>query len=275
MVFLVMEGEATHRFGLQEHRLGKHMLCFVSPDMISSWELADGDQRGYICSFSDDFFHAGLADRQALSRLPFFRLDGQAVMQLSDTQAEEYITLFGLMKQEYEKVHNRQSTVHSKMQNTDSHEVLQSYLHALISKARADQAYMNIPDMNDRADMRLLRMFTELLDSDFASIRNGESLTIRKVFEYADQLGVSQNHLNDTIQALTGLSAGQHIRNRLVQQATMCLMHSDKTVSEIAYRLGYEDPSYFARFYKSQTGKTPSSFRKKQTPGENRDTTEV
>ena len=41
----------------------------------------------------------------------------------------------------------------------------------------------------------------------------------------------------------------------------MCLMHADKSIGEIAFALGFEDPSYFARFYKSQTGKSPSEFR--------------
>jgi len=254
MIFLITAGEGVHRFGLQEHRLRKHMLCFVGPDMINSWEMASGDQRGYICSFSDDFFHAGLADRRVLSRLPFFRLEGRPVVQLTETEAEEYSALFQLMEREYGKVHNKKQ---------NSSEVLRGYLHALIGKARSNYDEDGVTDVLDRADARLLRKFTELVDGDFEPIRTGKPVTVRKVSTYARLLGVSQNHLNDTIQALTGLSAGQHIRNRLIGQATMCLMHSDKTISEIAYRLGYDDPSYFARFYKSQTGKSPSAFRKK------------
>ena len=261
MVFLVTAGEGVHHFGIQEHRLGKHMLCFVGPDMINSWQMTTHDQRGYICTFSDDFFHAGLADRQVLSRLPFFQLDGRPVMQLSEAGAAEYTALFALMEREYEKsVNGTLSTIHSKKQN--SKEVLRGYLHALIGKAKSDYADA-VTDTVDRAGTRLLRKFTALLNGDFEPIRTGKPLTVRKVSAYAEVLGVSQSHLNDTLQSLTGLSAGQHIRNRLIGQATMCLMHSDKTVSEIAYRLGYDDPSYFARFYKSQTGKSPSAFRKK------------
>jgi AraC-like DNA-binding protein len=42
----------------------------------------------------------------------------------------------------------------------------------------------------------------------------------------------------------------------------MCLMNSTKTISEIAYALGFEDPSYFARYYKKQTGHAPSGLRR-------------
>ena len=264
-----MRGEATHRFGLQEYALQQNMLCFVGPDMVNSWEMTSGDQGGYICTFSDDFFHTGLADQQVLSRLSFFQLEGQPVIQLSETQAAEYVEIFKLMEKEYGKsVHPPMLETSfdgrsGKMQKAYSHEVLQGYLHALIGKAKRDHGDAVVADAASRADIRLLRKFTEMFNHDFEAIRAGQPLTIRKVSEYAELLGVSQNHLNDTIQTLTGISAGQHIRNRLIRQATMCLKHSDKTVSEIAYRLGYEDPSYFARFYKSQTGKTPTAFRKK------------
>lgn len=264
MVFLVMAGEGVHRFGLEEYALEKNMLCFVGPDMVSSWEMTSGDQGGYVCTFSADFFHGGLADQRVLSRLSFFGLEGRPVIQLSEEQAAEYVDIFKLMEREYRKPAYAQAP-------EDGAEVLRGYLHALIGKARrdhSDAAAAQISTAVNRANIRLLDRFTEMFSRDFDAIRVGQSLAIRKISEYADLLGVSQNHLNDTIQALTGLSAGQHIRNRLIQQATMCLMHSDKTVSEIAYRLGYDDPSYFARFYKSQTGKTPSEIQhsKFQTP---------
>ena len=97
---------------------------------------------------------------------------------------------------------------------------------------------------------------------DFSAIRTGRSLQLKKISEYAAELGVSQNHLNDTIKTITGRSAGQHIKDQLTRHATQCLVHSNKSVGEIAYGLGFEDPSYFARFYKSQTGRSPSDFRR-------------
>jgi AraC-like DNA-binding protein len=80
---------------------------------------------------------------------------------------------------------------------------------------------------------------------DFKLINSGQVIRVKKVADYAQQLGISQNYLNDTIKSITGKSAGQLIKDQLIKQATMCLKHSSKNVSEIAYLLGYEDPSYF------------------------------
>ena len=251
LVFLVTAGEGTHRMGLHEHDLGKNMLCFVGPNVISSWDWTGDDHRGYFVSFSDDFFNTGRNDKQFLSRLPFFQIDGNAVLHLSDEQASQYASLFRFMESEYA---NR---------NTHSDEVLRSCLHALVHKAHSEYPpETSAQATGDRSGLRLLEAFTALYSHDFEPIQQGKMIRLRKVSHYADVLGVSQNHLNDTVRALTGHSAGQLVRIRLIKQATMCLMHSDKTVSEIAYLLGYEDPSYFARFYKSQTGKAPSEVVK-------------
>ncbi|AYB35128.1 helix-turn-helix domain-containing protein [Chryseolinea soli] len=251
LVFLVIAGEGTHRMGLHEHDLHKNMLCFVGPNVISSWDWTGNDHRGYFCSFSDDFFNTGRNDKQFLSQLPFFQIDGHAVLELSDEQTSQYATLFQFMENEYAQ------------RGAYSDEVLRSCLHALVYKAHSEyppQRSTQAP--GDRSGLRLLQAFTELYSRDFEPIQQGKIIRVRKVSDYAEALGVSQNHLNDTVRALTGHSAGQLVRIRLVKQATMCLMHSSKTVSEIAYLLGYEDPSYFARFYKSQTGKAPSEVVK-------------
>ena len=97
---------------------------------------------------------------------------------------------------------------------------------------------------------------------DFGVIRNGKEIKLKKISDYAQQLGVSQNYLNDMVKSITGKSAGQLMKTQLLKQATVCLKHSTKSISEISYLLGFEDPSYFTRFYKKHTGHLPSDKRK-------------
>jgi AraC family transcriptional regulator, transcriptional activator of pobA len=250
MVFLVMEGEGIHTFGTREYYIRPNMLCFLSPDVINSWYSEEEEHRGFFCTFSDDFFNLGLENKRFLSELPFFQLDGEAALHLSDEQMNTYIALFRLMEGEY-----KNPTKH-----TD--QILRSYLHALLNKAFA--AYQ-VPNCAIRpphhAGLRLLKAFRALYMQDFGVLKEGKVLRLKQVATYADELGVSQNHLNDTIKAITGQSAGRLIRNQLAKHALMCLKHSDQTISEIAYQLGFEDPAYFSRFYKKQTGRSPSEYR--------------
>ena len=81
---------------------------------------------------------------------------------------------------------------------------------------------------------------------------------------YASQLHVSARHLNNIVTQKSGKSISSMIQERLLMEAKRQLLHSEKTVNEIAYQLGFSDKAYFHRFFKKYTGLTPLAFRKNQ-----------
>ncbi len=250
MVFIVTLGEGVHTFGSKEYYLRQNTLCFIGPDMVSSWQAEMEEQQGYFVGFSESFFNQGSENKRFLHSLPFFQLDGIPVLTLSQSQTEYYLSVFRLMQDEYH---------HG---NEFSKDVLRTQLQLILHKANA-QVRMEgkSNDSSNHNSVRLVKAFKALYMQDFHAFGQGKELILKKVATYANELGVSQNHLNDTIKFVTGRSAGQLIRHQLTTHATMCLMHADKSIGEIAYALGFEDPAYFARFYKIQTGKSPSEFR--------------
>ena len=249
-IFIVTKGEGIHLFGMKEHYIRKNMLCFIGPQMISSWQSETNEHQGIFCSFSDDFFYYGRGNNHFLTDLPFFKIDGNSVLHLTDEQMQFYLSFFNLMYEEYQQ------------QNEYADDVLRSYLQLILNKANSQYHTEQCrPDQPDHVGLTLLKRFTALFMRDLKVINNGKTIHIKKIADYALELGVSQNHLNDTIKGITGKSAGQLIKAQLLKQATMCLKHSEKSISEIAYQLGYEDPSYFARYYKKHTGQSPSHLR--------------
>jgi AraC-like DNA-binding protein len=84
----------------------------------------------------------------------------------------------------------------------------------------------------------------------------------RTLEPYAKELGVTVNHLNDVVRGETGQAAGEHVRQRRLLDAKRLLLHSTLSVSEIGYELGFEDPSYFSRFFRRYEALTPAEFRK-------------
>jgi len=72
---------------------------------------------------------------------------------------------------------------------------------------------------------------------------------------------VGVNHLKDVVCAATGRAAGEHIRLRRLLAAKRQLLHSELTVSEIGFKLGFKDPSYFSRFFRRYEKLTPAVFR--------------
>lgn len=250
MIFLVTSGDGLHTFGSETHVIKPNTLGFAGPEMINAWSSQHHDNSGYVCTFSSEFFGAAIAGEPLLTELPFFQLGGTSILHLSDNQMAIYTQLFEMMAREANANHPLSSAA------------LRSYLHVIVNKARGDLYLQNARlSYAPPAGFRLVRAFQELFMADINVIRTGREIKLKLVSEYAEQLGVSQNHLNDTVKSVTGESAGGLMQKQLMRQATMCLKHSLKNVSEIAYLLGFDDPSYFARFYKRHSGKSPSQVR--------------
>lgn len=100
---------------------------------------------------------------------------------------------------------------------------------------------------------RLLVRFESLVEADYHSFRS--------VHRYADQLNVTPDHLSETVRTLTGRTAGEMIRARVVLEAQRLLAFTPMSVAEVAYQLNFADPAYFGRFFKQRTGLTPGAFR--------------
>lgn len=78
----------------------------------------------------------------------------------------------------------------------------------------------------------------------------------------ADRLNMSPSYLSDLIKSATGKSALKYIHEKLVEFAKYRLANSEKTVNEVAYSLGFEYPQHFTRFFKKNTGLSPSDYRR-------------
>lgn len=250
-IYLITEGEGHYTIGGESVHVGKNTLGFSGPDMISSWQALSTEQYGYTSTFSDHYFNVGRTDKDLLKFLPLFQINQRALFNLTE---EETSSLLSVFKQMYDAHHNN-------LKYKD--EMIRSLLEFLIHKGSAllENEKPKAVRHYDNASKKLLNDFTKLYMNDFEKIKYGTPLQIKKIKAYADELGISQNHLNDVVKHHTGKSAGQLIKDQIIVQAMMCLKQSDKSVSEIAYLLNFEDPSYFTRFFKSKTGITPKGIR--------------
>ena len=88
----------------------------------------------------------------------------------------------------------------------------------------------------------------------------------RSVGAYARELAVSPGYLNTLCQRQWGRSAKALIADRLVLEARRLLLYSDEPAGRIASALGFKDPSYFSRFFRTRTGRSPRRFRAEHRP---------
>jgi len=231
MVVLVTGGEGIKTFGTKEYYIRKGMLCFIAPGMVTNWASIVDEHRGYIMTFGEQL----LPD---LHTFPFFQVDGCPVITLGEEQQQYYHHYFQEIEKEY------QSDQPHKL------ELIKALLRVVLIKTQ--QLYtVTEPGGSSNAAIRLTAAFTALIDKDFG----------QKLSTYAGLLNVTQNHLNDTVKAVTGKTPGTHIHERIIKEAAQLLIHTQLTIAEICYRLNFADQSYFIRFFRKYTNLTPGQYR--------------
>jgi AraC-like DNA-binding protein len=104
-------------------------------------------------------------------------------------------------------------------------------------------------------NLEFFRRFTRLVETCYKE-KHG-------VAEYADLLAISPKTLTHKFRKMNLPQPNEVIKSRIVLEAKRLLVHSSKTVKQIAHELGYEDPAYFSRLFFIKTGESPLGFRAK------------
>ena len=112
------------------------------------------------------------------------------------------------------------------------------------------------------AAQRICHLFLELLERQFPIDENHTKVQLRSASDFAKQLNVHVNHLNRAVKANTQKTTSQIIADRLLRESKALLKYSNWNVSEVAFALGFSEPTHFNNFFKKHTQLSPSMFRK-------------
>ena len=194
--------------------------------------------------FDRTFFASDARDPAEVAEMPLFcALAGARVLAITALQRGMFEDLARAMLREY---HER---------GAEHVAALRSYLRLWLIEAQRIVRAQSPARWNDRGT-ELTNRFLVLVSENFRAVSG--------VADYAARLHVTPSHLNETVRRTLGRTAGQVIRQRVILEAKRMLRHSEQSVAEVAYHLNFEDPSYFARFFRKQTGVSPLSFRSRQ-----------
>ena len=100
-----------------------------------------------------------------------------------------------------------------------------------------------------------------LIEQAFIRLVQVQYTAWKKPAAYAQALALTPAHLNDVLQTTTGQSTTEHIQQRVVLEAKRRLAFTERSVKEISYELGYDDPNYFTRLFRKLTQSSPGEFR--------------
>ena len=101
----------------------------------------------------------------------------------------------------------------------------------------------------------------EYLLEDYFSSGKAEKIGLPTVQYYADKLHLSANYLSDMMRKETGSTALRYIHDKAIDIAKTQIVTTNKTISEIAYQLGFQYSQHFTRLFKKNVGYTPNKYR--------------
>ncbi len=222
-------------------------MYFISPNQVLHFEdvLLNGI-RGFVLIVHPDFFQ-GYPLASEVKNYGYFSYTSNEALYLSEKEERSVMDIIRNIEQEIDA-------------NIDgfTQDLLVSNLELLLKYC--DRFYNRQFLTRKKVNNDLLSRLEAILDEYFKDdqlVLNG----IPTVHIIADQLNLSANYLSDMLRVHTGQTTQQHIQNRLIEKAKEMLSTTNKSVSEIAYKLGFEHPQSFHRLFKNRTAVSPLEFR--------------
>ena len=240
------------RYGKQVYDYQEGTVVSFAPGQVASVELAPGMKpraRGLL--FHPDLIK-GTSLGQEIKTYSFFSYNSSEALHLSEEEKGIFLDCLTKIKLEL----NHPIDKLSKRLIARNIQLLLDYCMRFYERQFITRS---------EANRDVLTRFEALLDAYYQDDMLPEGLPTVKYF--ADKVYLSPNYFGDLIKKETGKTAQEYIQNKIIDVAKEKIMGTDKTVSQIAYELGFQYSQHFNRIFKKNVGYTPSEYRRLQQFG--------
>ena len=241
-VLYLQKGSGYHVIDGNKYEIKPPCVFFMSLGQAHKLEISQ-DIEGYIFIFTADFYLLNRSNQNSLIEFPFFytiHQDNPPLLLHNGKDISFLETLF------------RQSIAEIDLSGDHILDMLRSILDLILTTCAARYP-VNENLLNKGKGQILVKKFFHLIEEN-----NQKNLSLS---DYANIIGVTANHLTQTVKALTGKTSLQIIKAKRLLEIKRLLVHTNLNISEIANQLNFEDQSYFSKFFKRETGLTPLQYR--------------
>jgi AraC-like DNA-binding protein len=236
------------RYGRHYYDYQEGTLVFVAPGQVIGVEN-NGEfyqPQGFALIFHPDLIHGTSLGRH-INDYSFFSYDLHEALHLSERERQIVLDCFSKIEFELEHAVDK----HSKQLIVSNIELFLNYCMRFY-----DRQFIT----RDNVHKGTIERFENLLNGYFQSDKP-QTLGLPSVAYCAGELHLSANYFGDLIKKETGKSAQEYIQSKLITIAKEKIFEPGKTVSEIAYELGFKYPQHFTRLFKQRVGHTPNEYR--------------
>jgi AraC-like DNA-binding protein len=239
-VLALKKAAGSHQIDFVNYPVADNTVFLMRPGQVHQLTLNAGSN-GYLLQFRSDFLYAHNLPAKALLR----KVSHKHNCPLEKPDFDRLIPILENITNEYtDKREGYEEVIRSGMN---------IFMVELLRHRKNREADQN---GDNQYQQEKLEHFFSLLEDNITEMKSAS--------QYADMLNLSAFQLNSLTKKLLGKSPSDIINDQIILEAKRQLLATSGLVSQIAYDLGYDDPSYFIRFFKKHTGKSPEAFRTSQ-----------
>lgn len=241
-IIFIEEGMGIHYVDFNEYKVEERSIFFILPGQMHQL-LFFRPPKGRIVLFTEEFLVVNAISDKMINDIYLFNEYGiSPPMRVREADMPVYLNILSQMEYFTRSVEKFTT------------EAFGSLVRLFLIQSNNNCSLSNNANTQlAESGNHLLRPFKQLLEKDFA--------TRHMVSDYAAALSVTADYLNKSLKNLTGVSAKDHIQNKLIIEAKRALIFTSLSNKELAYSLGFEESAHFNNFFKKMTGQTPMEFR--------------
>jgi len=247
VVYLKLLKNGELRYGRSHYDFQEGTLVFIAPGQVLG--VAPGpvkERKGWSLAFHPDLIK-GTQLGKHMQDYSFFSYDANEALHLSEKERALVLDCFMKIQYEMEQAIDQ----HSKMLISSNIELFLNYCTRFY-----DRQFIT----RDNPNKGILERFEQLLQQYFSSDQP-TTMGLPSVAYSAEKMHLSANYFGDLIKKETGISAQEYIHAKVIDIAKEKIFDLDKTISEIAYELGFKYPQHFTRLFKQKVGMSPIEYR--------------
>ncbi len=234
-------------YGRHTYDYQEGTLVFIGPGQVAGVASNEMYQpKGYALVFHADLIHGTSLGRR-IQDFSFFGYQSNEALHLSERERKIILDLFSKIQYELEHAIDK----HSKKLIVSNIELFLDY---------CTRFYERQFITRDNPHKGILERFENLLNEYYQS-EKPQTIGLPTVAYCAGELNLSPNYFGDLIKKETGTSAQEFIQSKVIDVAKERIFNINKSISEVAYGLGFKYPQHFTRLFKQKTGQSPVEYR--------------
>jgi AraC family transcriptional regulator, transcriptional activator of pobA len=234
------------QYGKTKYDHDRGSMSFIKPHQIVDIRNVEFEEDGFTICFHEDFL-VGHTLYDEIKKYSFFEYETNEALHLSPTEEKIIWELYRKIETEY---YNNQDEYSKSIMLTHIDSILK------YSQRFYRRQFINRKPLSGTTVTKFNNIITTYFEKGLMKDKG-----LPTVNYMAGELNLSPRYLSDLLKQETGKTAIELIHLFLISEAKKLLTGTDYSVSEIAYKLGFENPPYFSRLFKKETGMSPNQFK--------------